>query len=209
MLHHTQASRVLLGLPNSLGWRYHFGVRAPPGESATLGLATDAIKVLAQRSLVDSGAPDRVREAGLMLFTFLTEPPAQHAPMRVRVFETRSSSAASSAECLEGLSPTIGWYGHDEVLEFYSSSEDWWPVWCSYNARAAPRSCAHRVVRRAIRRYPTDECGKTMSYGCPVCSRMGHTSRGILCLRAGREPARACYSTTAPSVALATADNKS
>jgi len=123
------AHRVLLGLPNSLGWRYHLGVRAPHGESATLGLATDSIKDLALRSLVDSRAPDLVREAGVMLFTFVTEPPAQHAPMRVRVFETRSSSAASSAECLEGLSPTIGWYGHDEIPfgQMWQDDELWLP----------------------------------------------------------------------------------
>jgi hypothetical protein len=111
-----QAKRALLGLPNSLGWRFHFGIRAPEGQKATLDLAAACVKDLAQRKLVDVEAAERVQEVGLMLFTFVTDPRAQHAPMRVRVFQTRSSSAASSAQDLGTLSATAGWYPFDEVL---------------------------------------------------------------------------------------------
>ena len=54
---------------------------------ATLALATEAVTDLAHRGLVDHSAAASTREAGVMLFTFVTDPPAQHPPMRVRVFQ--------------------------------------------------------------------------------------------------------------------------
>jgi len=51
-----------------------------------------------------------------MLFTFITDPPAQHPPMRVRVFETCASSSFNPPPSSSSPSARLGaWYSFDEV----------------------------------------------------------------------------------------------
>ena len=78
--------RVLLQVPNDLGWRYHYGLSIPgegDGDSDRWGDATDACRGALRRQDPEAVAP--LRPAGLMLFTF---PSVEgHKPMRVRVLE--------------------------------------------------------------------------------------------------------------------------
>ena len=69
-----EAGRLLLGVPNALGWRVHFGVAA-----STLGAAAEAV---AAAGVVVAGD---LREVGLMLFTFRSTPrrrPRRSGPSR-------------------------------------------------------------------------------------------------------------------------------
>mmetsp|Transcript_153471 Transcript_153471/g.491900 ORF Transcript_153471/g.491900 Transcript_153471/m.491900 type:complete len:298 (-) Transcript_153471:64-957(-) len=76
-------SRVLLEVPNTLGWRLHFGCSAPD----------DDLRVAALTELTASGIEvDELCEKGLMLFTFCN---VVVAPIRVRVFEAMLRSSTS------------------------------------------------------------------------------------------------------------------
>mmetsp|Transcript_39438 Transcript_39438/g.93371 ORF Transcript_39438/g.93371 Transcript_39438/m.93371 type:complete len:285 (+) Transcript_39438:135-989(+) len=98
--------RVLLQLPNALGWRYHFGVPvareegaeqqevgAADGSSAAPSSRTRAAAAAARSELQKHAwvwaraGEGGLRERGVMFFTFVSDPPRQFPPMRVRVLE--------------------------------------------------------------------------------------------------------------------------
>ena len=92
-----ESRRVLLEMPNALGWRYHFGCEG-----------TDPAHDVRASVFDGRDAEFELRPAGLMLFTFAT---TDDAPMRVRVY--RCDAEALSGE-RPGLSVGKG-YGFDEV----------------------------------------------------------------------------------------------
>ena len=52
-----------------------------------------------------------------MLFTFVTDPPAQHPPMRVRVFQARCTAPSSegASRMVSDLGERAGWYSFDAI----------------------------------------------------------------------------------------------
>ncbi|EOD17271.1 hypothetical protein EMIHUDRAFT_118610 [Emiliania huxleyi CCMP1516] len=98
VLHDRAQRRVLLRVPNALGWRLHFGCAGSTGErgdDASEAQLCAAAKEAASAALADAGvalASPRLRLAGLMLFSF--PPSSAHAPMRVRVLEATPNLAA-------------------------------------------------------------------------------------------------------------------
>mmetsp|Transcript_19377 Transcript_19377/g.42413 ORF Transcript_19377/g.42413 Transcript_19377/m.42413 type:complete len:260 (+) Transcript_19377:147-926(+) len=101
-------NRVLLEVPNRLGWRLHFGCTVPDCESSDEALCEDALwtqaREIATAAITDAGVTvvDRLRAAGIMFFTFQSD----HPPMRVRVFEGK-----------------LGDDGSDKVGRFYNFDE--------------------------------------------------------------------------------------
>jgi len=78
-----ERSRILLEVPNNLGWQLHFGCSAPGGD----------LRLAALTELTASGIEvDEPCEKGLMLFTFCN---VDVAPIRVRVFEAMLRSSKS------------------------------------------------------------------------------------------------------------------
>jgi len=123
--------RVLLEVPNGLGWRYHFGCRISDdgnGDGDGVDRCNNAAKALAE-SLRREPSGLRLREAGLMLFTFLG---AVHPPMRVRVYVTTIPVEDGNASDSEGQPrpPPVGkYYGYDEVPygEMWADDVIWMP----------------------------------------------------------------------------------
>ena len=99
-----RGGRALLGVPNGLGWRYHYGVSVPGkgGGGDRWADAEDACRE-ALRGPGGPGVEDApLRPAGLMLFTF---PNDGGGPMRVRVLECDVSSDPGARERYGG-----SWY---------------------------------------------------------------------------------------------------
>ena len=77
-------NQVLLEIPNSLGWKYHYGSTASTEELL--------LQEVQQQVLSGLDVPIQLVPAGLMLFTFAT---TDDAPMRVRVYRCCGLSKTS------------------------------------------------------------------------------------------------------------------
>eukprot|EP00586_Coscinodiscus_wailesii_P018874 CAMPEP_0172515734 /NCGR_PEP_ID=MMETSP1066-20121228/270192_1 /TAXON_ID=671091 /ORGANISM="Coscinodiscus wailesii, Strain CCMP2513" /LENGTH=217 /DNA_ID=CAMNT_0013296885 /DNA_START=135 /DNA_END=785 /DNA_ORIENTATION=+ len=101
--------RVLLEIPNRLGWRLHFGCAVITDHDDARTKECERWKQAfstARRELNMEKLP--LRPAGLMFFTFLS---GEHASMRVRVLEaTLSTDVSDSFSSLGGR-----WYVFDDV----------------------------------------------------------------------------------------------
>ena len=77
--------RVLLEIPNRLGWKLHFGCATTSGDEALHQLSEAIFDPPPQKPSEKKNNPSSgvsLRPAGLMFFSFPTTP-----PMRVRVYE--------------------------------------------------------------------------------------------------------------------------
>mmetsp|Transcript_25576 Transcript_25576/g.33457 ORF Transcript_25576/g.33457 Transcript_25576/m.33457 type:complete len:274 (+) Transcript_25576:43-864(+) len=110
VLHDRARRRVLFEVPNSNGWRLHFGCNGQQHDDRRPVIAENELVETARASaaaaLAVAGvslASHDLRLAGLMLFSF-----PDHAPMRVRVFEALPNPDAKqpAAAC---------WYGVDNI----------------------------------------------------------------------------------------------
>ena len=122
-----KSRRVLMEVPNKLGWRLHFGCTVPDRVSRMSGSEVSCQEDLwmqahevATAAVADIGVAvvGKFREAGVMFFTFLSD----HPPMRVRVFEAQLGEQRG-----EGVGT---YYNFDEVPfeRMWADDKIWMPT---------------------------------------------------------------------------------